>query len=63
MKLTKAEVLNFEASAYKDTLTLQGAIRKAYGCGISPETALRIIEDWEALRRDVSGITQAAPMS
>jgi hypothetical protein len=50
MKLTKAEVLNFEASAYKDTLTLQDAIRKAYGCGISPETALRIIADWKALR-------------
>ena len=51
MKLTKAEVLNFAASTYANTLALQDAIRKAHGCTVSPETALMIMADWQALQR------------
>lgn len=47
--LTRDEVLNFPAEAYKNVATISRAISQKYSCGISDETARKIIEDYKAL--------------
>ncbi len=46
MFLTKDQILNFPAETYRSIYTLKLKISDTYACGISDETAARIIADY-----------------
>ena len=47
MYLTRDEVLGFSAEEYQNVGTISRAIFDRYACGIDPETAKRIIADYQ----------------
>ena len=46
MYLTKEEVLNFPPECYISVFVISNAVFGRYACGISSETAQRIINDY-----------------